>query len=612
MVTTHDPFKKNRIINFKNMITQQSLLKSLELNSKATAIEENGEKVSYSELKQKSDKVTQFLLEKNLKPGTVVGLQIDLIADIVPCMIGVMNARCIFALIDHKLPEKRQSDMMEDMKPACLLISNHISQVKKTSSFDYHSIEKIFDTDQIENVNYPEFDENDSLYLYFTSGSTGKPKGIIGRNSSLIHFLKWEIASFAVDNTTRVSQLISPYFDAFLRDIFVPLLAGGTVCVPPKEDDFFTFDKMKSWISDQKITMIHCVPSVFRVLNEKGLSSEDFSELKYILMSGEKIVPSELRKWYHVFEDRIQLVNLYGTTETTMIRTMYKIKQTDADKARMPIGEPLPDTKILIADDEMKPCKPLITGDLYIVTKYASKGYLNDENLTREKFLSIGEEADGNIAFKTGDKARISADGGIELLGRDDRQVKLNGIRVELDEVEAVISRLSDVGEVVVTADKDQPDTLLAFIIRNNTEKDIELWKNEVIVHTKKYLPDYMIPSDLIAVSTFPRLSNGKLDFQKLIESKASGNVVLPKTDMESKMLDIWIEVLGKKEISITATFQSVGGNSLSIMRLIARIYSEYNVRLALSEIFSHPTIQKQASLIEEKIVELHIAGAEA
>ncbi|MEL7148984.1 MAG: non-ribosomal peptide synthetase, partial [Bacteroidota bacterium] len=398
-------------------------------------------------------------------------------------------------------------------------------------------------------------------------------------------------------------------FDAFLRDIFAPLLAGGTICVPPREDDFFTFDKMRSWINEQEITLIHCVPSVFKVLNSNGLSQDDLGRLKYVLMSGEKIAPASLKPWYQLFEDRIQLVNFYGTTEVTMIQSMYKIQPKDVNRVRMPIGNPIPDTELLILDEEMKSCRPLITGDLYIVTRYGSKGYLNNDQLNDEKFIT---RESGDIAFKTGDKARTSADGNIEILGRDDRQIKLNGIRVELDEIESVISEVEEITEVVVTEDKDQPGTLIAFVIKNKTEQIDDKWKSVLTDHLANHLPAYMIPADFVSLDSFPRLFNGKLNYKKLMESRVSTELVQPANDMETRVLDIWKEVLNKQDISVTATIQSVGGNSLSIMRLIAKIYSEYNIRLALSEIFSHSTIRKQAGLLEDKIVEQSLEGAEA
>ncbi|MCP5050571.1 MAG: amino acid adenylation domain-containing protein, partial [bacterium] len=157
----------------------------------------------------------------------------------------------------------------------------------------------------------------DKIYIYFTSGSSGTPKAILGKNKSLLHFIDWEIETFGIDETFRISQLSAPGFDAFLRDVFTPLCAGATLCIPPDKGGPMDRQALIHWIDSEKIRLIHCVPSVFRLFNSKDLTAKHFSSLKYVLMSGERILPHELTNWFKVFEKRVQLVNLYGPTETT-------------------------------------------------------------------------------------------------------------------------------------------------------------------------------------------------------------------------------------------------------------------------------------------------------
>lgn len=577
------------------MIFQKELIKSLETNAHRTAIENGDENISYTQLLNAANSITAFLLKQELKEGTVVGVDMHDRYSIICAMIGILNSRCVFVPIDSNLPEGRLASIIQNLDLRYIVTSKE----KHYPGLQQYFLEDILQSNEAVQQ-YPAFDGDDSIYIYFTSGSTGVPKGIIGRNESLLQFLQWEIKAFEIDASIRVSQFISPYFDAFLRDVFVPLLAGGTVCLPPAEQDFFTPEKMISWIDERNINIIHCVPSVFRIINGGNLSSSLFKQLQYILMSGERIIPAELVKWYDVFGARIQLVNFYGPTETTMIRTYYKIKPEDATTARIPIGYPIDGTEILIAKENMKRCNTLVPGELYIISKYITKGYLNLPELTDQKFIKINagtpQEA---VAFKTGDIARTLADGRIDLIGREDRQIKMRGIRIELDEIE---NRLLLSGyaksALVIRHEENGNESLVAFIIKHDEQQGPNTI-NAVEAYLKKHLPDYMLPSAIIEVSEFPLLRTGKINQQELLKALADNSIVNPADETEEKVLAIWKEILGDKAISVTHNFNRIGGNSLSIMRLIGIIYKEFNVRISLSELFNNLTIRKQAEFVK-------------
>lgn len=584
------------------MVFQKELIKSLETNARHTAVEQGGEKISYAQLLTAANSITGFLMKQGLEKETVVGVNLSDRYNIICAMIGVMNSRCVFVPIDSKLPEGRLAAMVQNLGLRYLITSK---EMPGNSVIENHAgLQQFFIEDMLaanETVReYPSFDADDSLYIYFTSGSTGVPKGITGRNESLLQFLQWEIKAFQLGVGARVSQFISPYFDAFLRDVFVPLLAGGTVCLPPAEQDFFTPEKMTAWVHEQNIQLIHCVPSVFRIINSSNLSADLFPQLQYILMSGERVIPAELSKWYAVFGARIQLVNLYGPTETTMIRTWYKIKPEDAATARIPIGYPIDGTEILIAKENMKRCNTLVPGELYIITPYATKGYLNAPELTSQKFIKINEGTPQEaIAFKTGDIARTLADGRIDLIGREDRQIKMRGIRIELDEIE---NRLLQSGYVksalVMRHEESGNESLVAFIIKQRDKQGAETTP-AVEAYLKMHLPEYMLPAALVEVNEFPLLPTGKINQQELLKSLADNSIVAPGNETEEKILSLWKEILGDKPISVTHNFNRIGGNSLSIMRLIGIIYKAFNVRISLSELFNNLTIRKQAEFVQ-------------
>jgi acyl carrier protein len=320
-------------------------------------------------------------------------------------------------------------------------------------------------------------------------------------------------------------------------------------------------------------------------------------------LSGEKIIPAELSEWYQKFGDRIQLVNLYGATETTMIRTCHKIRPEETRQAKIPIGSPIADTELLIAKKEFEPADALLPGSLYIISDYMTKGYLNAPELTHEKFIKIPSGPfKGRAAFRTGDIARILTNGNVELLGREDRQIKLRGIRIELDEIESVIIQSGFTKSVVTIKHEDENgnEMLVSFVAgATDGEKDPD-WQSGLQTYLKEHLPEYMIPSNVIAVDKFPLLTSGKINQKELLNLLNVVKVVQPVNDIEENLLTIWKSILGDKPISTEDSFHRLGGNSLNMVKLMARIYKDYRVRISLSELFNHLTIRKQAAFIKK------------
>jgi amino acid adenylation domain-containing protein len=587
------------------MVFQNKLSESLKIFGNKTAIKCQQEIITYDEVWERANAIGTFLLNKGLKKGTVVSIYLDNRCDIIYSMIGIANAQCVFAPIDTALPVKRLENIMQELSPGCLIASKDRLPGNNwlASSCSVFFIEDMMLAEKsvIDDIQWPSYQEDDALYIYFTSGSTGKPKGIVGKNESLLHFIDWEISAFRIEPGFQFSQFISPYFDAFLRDVFTPLMSGGTICIPPQYEGFLCEDNMVTWIEQMAISLIHCVPSLFRLISNGPIVPESLPSLKYVLMSGEKIIPAELKHWYDVFRNRIQLVNLYGATEATLISSYYLIQPDDVAKGRIFIGSPIADTELWVANKQLKACNPLEPGDLYIISNYLSKGYLNAPGLNAEKFIKVMGD---KTAYKTGDKARIFPGGSIDLIGREDRQVKLRGIRVELEEIENTLveSGLVKSAVVVKHTDDKNNEMLLAYFIKRETGSHSISVKNALEHYLQDRLPQYMQPADLIELEQFPLLSNGKINHAKLQEYSNVTVKTKPVDETEARLMSIWKEILGDKELSTEDVFYKSGGNSISIMRLISLIYRDFSVRVLLSELFNNPTIKKQAALIRVSV----------
>jgi amino acid adenylation domain-containing protein len=439
----------------------------------------------------------------------------------------------------------------------------------------------------------------DKINIYFTSGTTAQPKAVLGKNEGMTHFIAWEIKEFKINEGTRVSQMTSQCHDPFLRDIFVPLCVGGTICVPDTRETLLDNRRMKEWLETSKVNLVHCTPGLFKIMSADGLESGSYRHLENVLMAGEKVMPQDLEKWYRIFGNRIQLVNVYGPTETTLAKLFYRINPQDVSRESIPIGSPIPGTKVIILNKEMKVCGPGEVGEIYIRTPFRSYGYYKDPGLTAEKFIRnpfTGSPED--IIYKTGDLGKINSDGNIEFVGREDRQVKIRGFRVELDEIEKRLRNYPGVEEAVVLYRGTRSGNHILCTYFSGNEQATVLGLKESL---ERELPDYMIPSFYIRMEKFPLNANGKVNTRALPEPDEveRSSYIAPKNKVERKMVEIWTGILGIKKIGIHDGFLDMGGNSLNAMSLTTEIYREFGVNLQLSVIFENPTAADLVSMIK-------------
>ncbi|HAK42179.1 MAG TPA: hypothetical protein DCM59_05020, partial [Clostridium sp.] len=456
--------------------------------------------------------------------------------------------------------------------------------------------------------NHKIYYDNEYCYIYFTSGSTGIPKAVLGRHNSLVHFIDWEIKQFSINDKFRVSQLIYPGFDAFLRDVFVPLCAGGTLCIPDNKELSLNTDKLIEWIEEKQITLIHTVPSVFKMISSEITDNIKFDSLKYILMAGELLRGNDINKFITMYGKRIKLINLYGTTETTLIKAFYQIKEEDTKKSVIPVGKPISLTQILILDKNLRPCANGVIGEIYIRTPFMTAGYCNDRNFNKKVFIKNPLKDDQNdLVYKTGDLGKRSPDGDIQVLGRIDNQIKIRGMRVELGEIENRILKYEAIKEVVVLAIGEDIDKMLyAYITAYEKIEALEL-KNFL----KKDLPEYMIPIKFVQLDKMPLNSNGKIDLKKLMRLYAN-NIIKkdyqkPKNKIEEDILKIWNEILAIDNISTDDNFFELGGHSLKAAALTAKFYKNLNIQIPINKIFEHPTISELAEIVSGLSIDKYI-----
>lgn len=582
-------------VDFAEATLQARLFKSFDLYKDQPALEYKGRQFTYEELNVRSDKIAHLLGSTQLAEGSPVGILCEDRSLLICAMLATLKTRMVFVPLETMLPGARLASMIEQSAATTIITDQNASLYKAMDtgdSINWLTAETIGELDTTPFRRTAAFTPEDHIYIYFTSGSTGLPKGVIGKNRSLLHFVDWEITEFGIDDSFRISQFTNPGFDAILRDIFVPLSAGATICIPDDEV-LSSGEDIARWIDTQRVSLIHCVPSFFKLFQKNDLNKVQlFQNLKYILMAGEKILPSELENWYDKYGDRVQLVNLYGTTETTLIKGLHLIHPDDVKRPFIPVRA-IPGAQFIALDTHLNACPTGVAGEIYIRTSYQTAGYLNRESLNKTSFVPnpFGND-ESDLIYKTGDLGRITPDGELEILGRSDQQVKVRGVRIELDEIKTNLLKYDGLNDAIVTTRKVEEDesVICAYLLTDGV-----LEQDELRTFLSKLLPKSMVPTYLIKVPEFPLLPNGKIDRKALadIDLESTQEHVGAGNETEQKLVEIWSEVtkMEPDTISITRSFFEMGAHSLKLLLFMNRINKEFEVKMPLMEIFNRKNI---------------------
>ena len=601
----------------------EMLSESITKSHDKIAIEWRENQLSYDELEIRASQIAARLNSAGAGKGSLIVVMLENSFHVIPAIIGILQAGCVFVPIDHTNPEKRLEAMFSVIKPEWViteskfaallerflpptqnklpLIQLYNGEVQPAHHEEAPGLSAAVppaSTQKILVTNEPD----DMCCIYFTSGSTGNPKAIAGRFKSIAHFIDWEIKTFNIDETVRVGQFTNHAFDAFLRDVFVPLCVGGTICIPDERETILETMSFIRWIDERRISLIHCVPTLFRMILSQELKPEYFSHLKYIMLAGEKVYPADIKKWMEIYADRVQLVNFYGPTETTMIKFFHPINPSDLERKFIPIGKPMEGARAVVVGPDGKACPPNSVGEIYIRTPYRSLGYYNEPELTKEFFVQNPFSDDPlDIVYKTGDLGRVLSDGNFEFLGRKDYQVKIRGLRVELGEIETLLRTFAGVRDAVVIEAKDAREEpyLCAYVAA-----DQGLETNELRDHLLTQLPANMVPSVFMKLEALPLTLNGKVDRRALPppEKKRSKQTafVAPRTLTEETLASTWSDLLGVEQVGINDNFFELGGHSLLATQLISRLRIAFQVELPLAALFENPTVAKLAILVTQ------------
>ncbi|MDC2865508.1 non-ribosomal peptide synthetase [Bacillus sp. BP-3] len=554
------------------------------------AVEEGDVQYTYGNLQHRSLQIARALLSKDVKAETVVAVYGKRSFEMIASILGVLQANSIFLNIDHQVPVQRMKQMLEIAQAKCILATEPMSAEHEKIANELGM--SIVRTDMIPlSTEEPDMAihsncTSEDAYIFFTSGTTGEPKGILGTHNGLAQFLQWQKTQFQVTPKDRTAQLTHVAFDVYLRDIFLPLTSGATLCIPLEEET-----NILGWLQRKDITLLHAVPSLSRIWLDHSAKGEYLNELRHIFFAGERLQANLVQAWQQVTDAQIN--NFYGQTETTLAKCFFEV-QAELDFDVIPIGKPIPQAQLLILNERGQLCGVGEPGEIIVRTPYCTKGYINKK--TEAFFESTFTKHPADKLYRTGDMGRFRLDGGIEIIGRNDGQIKIRGVRINKDEITAVILKQTNVKQCLVLDVQDMGETRLnAYVVFKEKDKvDFNLLRRELM----RELPLAMIPSQFIEIDRLPVTKNGKVDQVQLLEY-----VVERKTEseernlcpLEKELVAIWSELLPSKNIKHTDNFFELGGHSLLIVKMISFVRERLNYDISLRTVFEHPTIQEIA-----------------
>ena len=554
------------------------------------------EKLTYRELNEKANSLANYLKKQGIKKADIVPIFMDRTTNLVISMLAIIKLGAVYLPISPETPVERTKYIVQNSNSKYIItdISDlNISDIEivDISNFDCSKY-------QCTNLNI-KINPSDLLYIIYTSGSTGNPKGVKVCHKNLVNF----VFSFTklygnITSSDRLLASTSISFDVSIFELFMPLLNGFSLYLynEPHITDVYNYCET---IKKNKITFAYIPPNILEAVYNILSSSKKIALNK--LLFGVEPIKSEVAEKFYSLNPNLKIINAYGPTETTICATAvllnnYVLENYDI----LPIGRPLNNLKLYILDKNMQPVPIGISGELYISGDNVSKGYLKNTELTKASFISI-PHLGCELAYKTGDLAKWDKNGYINFIGRNDNQVKMNGYRIETEEISSLILKYPNIKKSYVAKHSINNREFLSCYFVADTEISIKDLKK----YLSQKLPQYMIPLYFIHLEDFPYNHNGKIDKKKLPvmkEQNEEKEIVLPRNETDSKLIDILKNIFNIDIISLNDDFFELGGDSLSAINLSSFVKSIFNVELFVKDILEHSQVQEISDIIQKKI----------
>jgi amino acid adenylation domain-containing protein len=582
--------------------------------------------ITYKELNKKSNQLASVLKTMGVNRETIVGIFVDRSPELLTAIFAVLKAGAIYLPLDPHHPLKRIKYMLKESDTGIVLINNHN---RALPGDEFVPVDINGEKNDIHDTSNPETvtSSQEPAYVIYTSGTTGIPKGVIIEHRSMVNFIKGMTEIIDFNLRDRILSLTTVSFDIFSLETIVPLTQGSAVVIGSSDEQIDPGAALQV-IDREKVTIFQLTPSRLQLLlsYREAKAAKILALLRYLLVGGEAFpqgLLEQVKSVTGVYKRKIY--NVYGPTETTVWSTSKDL----SGETLLNIGKPIANTQVYILAKSLKPAAIGVLGDIYIGGAGVARGYLNNPELTADKFIFNPYQLNrSNMSYKsyilycTGDLGRWLPDGNIDFLGRIDHQVKIRGFRIELEEIENRLMRHEAISEAVVIAkeSENKDKYLCAYYVpnkRNNVNQNQEIPVSELREFLSVELPDYMIPSYFVPLELMPLTPNRKIDKKALsklddIQSQVGTAFLAPQTDMEKTISQCWMEVLNRDKVGIHDNFFELGGNSMNIIQLNTELKRTLDKDIPVVALYKHLTISSFARYLREEESNALLYGKES
>ncbi|WP_298917470.1 non-ribosomal peptide synthetase [uncultured Nostoc sp.] len=577
----------------KDKCIHQLFEEQVEKTPDAIAVVFEDQQLTYRELNQRANQLAHYLRKLNIKAEVPVAICLERSLEMAIAILAILKAGGVYVPIDPTYPSERLAWMLGDIQAPVLLTQNKLSTKLPLLSAKVVCLDQKEETiSQESHINLvTETTPQNLAYVMYTSGSTGIPKGVSVIHQGVVRLVKE--TNYANLNAQEVFLQAAPIsFDASTFEIWACLLNGGKLVLFPGEATTLLTELGKV-LQQYHVSTLWLTASLFHLMVDEQL--EDLKQVRQLVAGGDVLSVTHIQKFLKECQD-CQLINGYGPTENTTFTCFYPITADSQIKNSVPIGRPIANTQTYILDSNLQLLPVGVPGELYIGGDGLARHYYNRPDLTSSKFLpNPYNQILSSYIYRTGDLVRYLEDGNIEFLGRIDQQVKIRGFRIELEEIEAVICQHPAVRQAIVNVQQDNNgnNLLVAYFV---PESESTNTVNNLRCFLQNKLPEYMLPTGFVALQTLPLTNNGKVN-RKLLpvfeqtQTELEKVYVAPRNSQEEQLTQIWAEVLGLERIGIYDDFFDLGGHSLLIMRLFARIRQLFQIDLPIQTLLTAPTV---------------------
>ncbi|ADV94000.1 MULTISPECIES: non-ribosomal peptide synthetase DhbF [Bacillus] len=587
--------------------------KQAALRPDAIAVVYENQALNYAELNERANRLARMLISEGVGPEQFVALALPRSLEMAVGLLAVLKAGAAYLPLDPDYPADRIAFMLKDAQPAFIMTNtkaaNHIPPVENVPKIvlDDPELAEKLNTYPAENPKNKDRTQPlsplNTAYVIYTSGSTGVPKGVMIPHQNVTRLFAATEHWFRFSSDDIWTMFHSYAFDFSVWEIWGPLLHGGRLVIVPHHVSRSPEAFLRLLVKEG-VTVLNQTPSAFYQFMQAEREQPDLGQalsLRYVIFGGEALELSRLEDWYNRHpENRPQLINMYGITETTVHVSYIELDRSMAAlRANSLIGCGIPDLGVYVLDERLQPVPPGVAGELYVSGAGLARGYLGRPGLTSERFIADPFGPPGTRMYRTGDVARLRTDGSLDYVGRADHQVKIRGFRIELGEIEAALVQHPQLEDAAVIVREDQPGDkrLAAYVIPSEETFDTA----ELRRYAAERLPDYMVPAAFVTMKELPLTPNGKLDRKALPAPDFAAAVTGrgPRTPQEEILCDLFMEVLHLPRVGIDDRFFDLGGHSLLAVQLMSRIREALGVELSIGNLFEAPTVAGLAERLE-------------